>query len=146
LLNDAAMKRLTLSALLFLLATSASAQRDIRWGARVGLADSEPMIGAEFLMPIGAGFVLNPNLEFSSDLFSANADVHYDFDINATTQFWVGAGLAFVNPDEGDYDGGFNLLGGVGMRRGRWYPYAQAKLTSAGDIDDYGSIAVGVRF
>lgn len=118
----------------------------MRWGVRAGLTDGEPMIGGEFTYPIGAGFVLNPNIEFSQELFSANADVHYDFHINTTTDFWVGGGLAFVNPDEGDYDGGFNILGGVGMRRGRWYPYGQVKLTSAGDIDDYGSIAIGVRF
>ncbi|HYH05574.1 MAG TPA: hypothetical protein VEK11_00805 [Thermoanaerobaculia bacterium] len=139
------MKRLLPVLLLLLLTVSASAQ-NLRWGVRAGITDGEPMIGGEFLMPIGAGFVLNPNLEFSSELFSANADVHYDFDINPTTQFWVGAGLAFVNPDEGDYDGGFNLLAGAGTRRGRWYPYVQGKLTSAGDIDDYGSIAIGVRF
>jgi hypothetical protein len=141
------MKRITLVGLLLLLSLSLSASaQELRWGVRAGITDGEPMIGGEFLMPIGAGFVLNPNLEFSSDLFSANADVHYDFNINANTAFWVGAGLAFVNPDEGDYDGGFNLLAGAGTRRGRWYPYAQAKLTSAGDIDDYVSIAVGVRF
>lgn len=118
----------------------------MRWGVRAGITDSEPMIGGEVLIPIGAGFVANPNIEFSSELFSANADVHYDFDINRTTAFWVGAGLAFVNPDDGDYDGGVNLLAGIGTQRGRWYPYAQAKFTSAGDIEDYTSIAVGVRF
>ena len=140
------MKRFVPLFLFLLLLTIPASAQNTRWGVRAGITDGEPMIGGEFLMPIGAGFVLNPNLEFSQELFSANADVHYDFNINATTAFWVGAGLAFVNPDEGDYDGGFNLLAGVGMQRGRWYPYAQAKMTSAGDIDDYGSLAIGVRF
>ncbi|MFP5247758.1 MAG: hypothetical protein ACLGH0_13785 [Thermoanaerobaculia bacterium] len=128
-----------------LLLVSASAHAQLRWGVRAGVVDSEAMIGGELVYPIGAGFVLNPNLEFSSDLFSLNADVHYDFALT-NAQFWLGAGLAFVNPDEGDYDGGFNLLAGIGTQRGSWYPYAQAKLTSAGDIDDYWSVAVGVRF
>ena len=35
----------------------------------------------------------------------------------------VGAGLAFVNPDEGDFEGGVNLLGGMGTRRKRMFPY-----------------------
>ena len=113
--------------------------------SRAGVADGEPRIGGEVVWPVGAGFVLNPNLEFSQELFSANADVHYDFALSRA-QFWLGAGLAFVNPDEGDYDGGVNLLGGIGTQRGNWYPYAQAKLTSAGDIEDYFSFAVGVRF
>ena len=139
------MKRL-IPLLLFslLLAIPASAQN--RFGVRVGVTDGEPMVGAELLFPIGAGFVLNPNLEFTRELFSANADVHYDFSINSRTDFWIGAGLAFVNPDEGDIDGGVNLLAGAGQRRGSIYPYAQLKFTSAGDIEDYASIAVGVRF
>jgi hypothetical protein len=70
----------------------------------------------------------------------------YDFDISSATAFWIGAGLAFVNPEQGDYDGGVNLLAGIGTRRNRMYPYAQAKVTSAGDAGDFTSIAVGVRF
>lgn len=139
------MKRL-IPVFLLLVLVSLSAEAQVRWGVRAGIMDGDPMIGADLLMPLAAGFMLNPNLEFSQNLFSANADVHYPFEINAGTTLWVGAGLAFVNPDEGDYDGGFNLLAGGSMRRGNLTPYAQAKLTSAGDIDDYISVAVGVRF
>lgn len=139
------MKRL-IPLVLLSLVLSIPAAAQTRWGARVGITDGEPMIGAEVLFPLGAGFVVNPNLEFTSELFSANADVHYDFDINATTAWWIGAGLAFVNPDEGDIDGGVNLLAGIGTRRNNLYPYAQVKMTSAGEIDDFTSIAVGVRF
>jgi hypothetical protein len=133
-------------AFLFLLVFSTAAHAETRWGVRAGIVDEDPMIGGEVIVPLPAGFVLNPNIEFSSDAFSANADVHYDFTLTANTDFWVGAGLAFVNPDEGDYDGGFNLLTGFGVRRGNWYPYAQFKYTSAGDAGDYPSLAVGVRF
>lgn len=135
-------------AFLFLLVFSAAARaQETRFGVRVGIVDDDPMIGTEILWSLPAGFVLNPNIEFSSDAFSANADVHYDFTLTASTDFWVGAGLAFVNPDEGDYDGGFNLLTGISVRRaGSWYPYGQLKYTSAGDIDDYFSAAAGIRF
>ena len=139
------MKRF-MPAFLFLLLFSVAAEAQVKWGVRAGIVDEDPMIGAEVIVPLPAGFVLNPNIEFSSDAFSANADVHYDFTLTANTDFWIGAGLAFVNPDESEYDGGFNLLTGVGVRRGRWYPYGQLKYTSAGDIDDYVSVAVGVRF
>lgn len=139
------MKRF-MSAFLFLVVFSAAAEAQTRWGVRVGVTDGEPMIGTEILWALPAGFVLNPNIEFTQELFSANADVHYDFTLTANTDFWLGAGLAFVNPDEGDYDGGVNLLTGLGVRRGNWYPYGQFKLTSAGDTDDFWSLAVGVRF
>jgi hypothetical protein len=138
------MKRLLLVLLLLVVVVPLQAQ--LRWGVRAGITEGEPMIGTEIVYPIYGDFVLNPNIEFTSEVFSANADVHYDFDLPNRVSFWVGAGLAFVNPDEGDLDGGVNLLGGVGIQRGRFYPYAQAKITSTGDAGDYGSVAVGVRF
>ena len=118
----------------------------MRWGVRAGITEGEPMIGTDLLIPIAGDFMANPNLEFTSEMFAANADFHYDFDIPNNVSFWVGAGLAFVNPDEGDFEGGVNLLGGVGIARGRWYPYGQVKLTSTGDAGDFASVAVGVRF
>jgi hypothetical protein len=129
-----------------LLLVSLSSEAQTRWGVRAGIADGDPMIGGEVIFPVWAGLSINPNIEFSSSVFSANADAVYTFPLRADTSFWAGAGLAFVNPDEGDYDGGFNILGGVGITRGRWNPYGQVKLTSAGDIDDFVTVAVGVRF
>lgn len=118
----------------------------MRWGVRAGITEGEPMIGTELLIPIAGDFMANPNIEFTSEMFSANADVHYDFDLANNVSFWVGAGLAFVNPDEGDFEGGVNLLGGVGIVRGRWIPYGQVRFTSTGDAGDFTSVAVGVRF
>lgn len=132
--------------LLFLLLLVVPLEAQMRWGVRAGVTEGEPMIGTELLVPIVGDFMANPNIEFTSEAFFANADVHYDFDIPNNVSFWVGAGLAFVNPDEGDFEGGVNLLGGVGIARGRWYPYAQVKLTSTGDAGDFTSVAVGVRF
>lgn len=137
-------KALLFAFVLVLLSIPAEAQ--MRWGVRAGLTDGEPMIGGEFLYPIAGDFVLNPSIEFTTELFTANADVHYDFDITNTSSFWVGGGLALVNPDEGDLDGGVSILGGYGQQRGRWYPYAQVRLTSGGDIDSFTSFQVGVRF
>jgi hypothetical protein len=138
------MKRLLFALLLVSAVLPLEAQT--RWGVRAGITEGEPMIGVEFVRPIFGDFVINPNIEFTSELFSANADVHYDFDISNQTSFWVGAGLAFINPDEDDFEGGVNLFGGVGTTRGRLYPYAQLKLTSATDIGDLTSVALGVRF
>jgi hypothetical protein len=138
------MKRLLFVLLLLVLVVPLQAQ--LRWGVRAGITEGEPMIGTELVYPIVGDFVVNPNIEFTSEMFSANADVHYDFDLANNVSFWVGAGLAFVNPDEGDFEGGVNLLGGVGISRGRWYPYGQVKFTSTGDAGDFTSVAVGVRF
>lgn len=138
------MKKLLLALLLLAVAVPLHAQ--VRWGIRAGITEGDPMIGGELVMPLVGDLVLNPNIEFTTDVFSANADVHYDFDISRDTSFWIGAGLAFLNPDEGDFEGGVNLLGGIGTRRKRMYPYAQVKLTSTSDIGDFTSVAVGVRF
>lgn len=132
--------------ILLLACVAVPLQAQVRWGVRAGITEGDPMIGGELVMPLVGDLVLNPNIEFATDVFSANADVHYDFDISADTSFWIGAGLAFINPDEGDFEGGVNLLGGIGTRRKRMYPYAQIKLTSASDSGDYTSVAVGVRF
>jgi hypothetical protein len=138
------MKRLLF--VLLLLASVLPLQAQMRWGVRAGITEGEPMIGTDLLIPIAGDFMFNPSLEFTSEMFAANADAHYDFDLRNNVSFWVGAGLAFVNPDEGDFEGGVNLLGGVGIARGRWYPYAQVKLTSTGDAGGFTSAAVGVRF
>lgn len=140
------MKKALLFLVFALVILSIPAEAQTRWGVRAGVTDGEPMIGGDFAWPFAGDFVLNPSIEFTNELFSANADVHYDFDITSTSSFWVGAGLAFLNPDEGDVDGGVNLLGGYGVQRGRWYPYGQVRLTSGGDIDNFTSIHVGVRF
>ena len=129
-----------------LLLLTVSSEAQTRWGVRAGIVDNDPMIGGEVIVPLPAGFVLNPNIEYSKDLYTLNADVHYDFTLTAQTDFWIGAGLAFVSPDEGDHEGGLNVLAGVGVRRGSWYPYGQLKLTTGGDIDELWSAAVGVRF
>ncbi|HVG23028.1 MAG TPA: hypothetical protein VND45_02640 [Thermoanaerobaculia bacterium] len=139
------MKKLLFSLLLLAVIVPAAEAR-VRFGVRAGLTDGEPMIGTEVVVPIAGDFVANPNIEFTSEMFSANADVHYDFGLANNVSFWVGAGLAFVNPDEGDFEGGVNLLGGVGIAKGRWYPYGQVRFTSTGDAGDFTSIAVGVRF
>ena len=138
------MKRLLFA--LFLLALVVPAHAQMRWGVRAGITEGEPMIGTDLLIPITGDLMANPNIEFTSEMFSANADVHYDFDLASNVSFWVGAGLAFVNPDEDELQGGVNLLGGVGIAKGRWYPYGQVKLTSTRDAGDFASVAVGVRF
>ena len=140
------MKKFTLFLTLALLLASVSAQAQVRFGVRAGLADSEPMIGGELIVPMTGDFVFNPNIELTSELANLSADFHYDIDLTSTSALWLGAGGAFVKPDDGDAEFGINLLGGYGVQRGRYYPYAQVRLTSAGDQADYATIAVGLRF
>jgi len=131
---------------LFVLMFVVPADAAVRWGARIGIVDGEPMIGGELIMKIGSGFWFNPNVELSSDVITTNADVHYDFEISRDAAFWVGAGAAMINPDGQDLDVGVNLLAGLGVRRGRYIIYTQVKRVAPSDYDGFNSLAVGVRF
>ncbi len=131
---------------LFLLVFAASAEAQVRWGVRLGFADSEPMVGGEMIMRIGGGFWFNPNVELSTDIVSANADAHYDIEITRDAAIWFGAGIAAVIPEEQDLDVGVNLLAGIGVNRGGRIFYAQLKRTAPTDYDSYNTVAVGMRF
>ena len=122
-----------------LLAAPAAAQADPRFGVRFGYYTEaeDPFLGAEFLFRIVPEIYFNPNVEavFVDDghYFTINGDFHYDFFSRRRTFAWLGAGLAVLNTDPGgsaesNTDVGLNLLAGIGARRGRVIPYAQAKV------------------
>lgn len=134
----------TFSLLVLFMSTPAWAQT--RFGVRAGITDGNPMIGGEVVVPLQSSFVFNPNLEITSKLFTANADVHYDVPIDRRTSWWIGAGVALVKPEHDNSEPGVNLLGGIGTQYRNVYPYAQVKLTSARNTNSFGSVAVGVRF
>ena len=138
-----------------LLAAPAAAQADPRFGVRFGYyTEAEaPFLGAEMLFRVVPDIYFNPNVEavFVDDghYFTINGDFHYDFRTGRRTFVWLGAGLAVLNTDpegpaEGDTDVGFNLLAGVGTRRGRVIPYAQAKVILKSETEF--AIGVGLRF
>lgn len=133
----------------------AAAQADPRFGVRLGYyTEAEaPFLGAEMLFRIVPEIYFNPNVEavFVDDghSFSINGDFHYDFLSGRRTFVWLGAGLGVVSshpeePAEGDTDVGLNLLAGIGARRGRVIPYAQAKVILKSDTEFV--IGVGLRF
>jgi hypothetical protein len=146
--------RLALAAAI-LLAVPAAAQADPRFGVRVGYYTEaeDPFIGAELLFRIVPEIYFNPNVEVvlvdNGRYLTANGDFHYDFYQSRRTFLWLGAGLAVLNrdpegPADGDTDLGLNLLGGIGARRGRVIPYAQAKIILKSDTEFV--IGVGLRF
>jgi hypothetical protein len=146
--------RLALAAAI-LLAVPAAAQADPRFGVRLGYYTEaeDPFIGAELLFRIVPEIYFNPNVEVvlvdNGRYLTANGDFHYDFYSGRRTFLWLGAGLAVLNrnpegPAEGDTDLGVNLLGGIGARRGRVIPYAQAKVILKSDTELV--IGVGLRF
>lgn len=126
----------------------ASAQAQVDWGARIGLAldGSDPLFAVEAIMPISGEFFFNPNIEHvfgDEDYTSINADVHYDFDIDRRDHFfWAGVGAAAILDDDTDF--GANVFAGYGIDMGSLIPYLQAKLLFADDTE--GSISLGVRF
>ena len=138
-----------------LVALPAAAQADPKFGVRVGYYTEaeDPFIGAELLFRIVPEIYFNPNVEVvlvdNGRYLTANGDFHYDFYSRRRTFLWLGTGLAVLNrdpegPADGDTDLGLNLLGGIGARRGRVIPYAQAKVILKSDTEFV--IAVGLRF
>jgi hypothetical protein len=137
------------------LAAPAAARADPRFGVRFGYyTEAEAaFLGAEMLFRVVPEIYFNPNVEavFVDDghSFTINGDFHYDFRAGRRTSAWLGAGLAVVNTDpegpaEGDTDVGLDLLAGIGARRGRVIPYAQAKVILKSDTEFV--IGVGLRF
>jgi hypothetical protein len=134
----------------------AVAHADPRFGVRFGYYTEaeDPFLGAEMLFRVIAPEIyFNPNVEAvlvdDGHYFTVNADFHYDFLSGRRTFAWLGTGLAILNTDPGgsaesDTDFGFNLLAGIGSRRGRVIPYAQAKLILKSDTEFV--IGVGLRF
>lgn len=146
--------RLALAAAI-LVALPAAAQADPKFGVRFGYYTEaeDPFIGAELLFRIVPEIYFNPNVEVvlvdNGRYLTVNGDFHYDFYSRRRTFLWLGAGLAVLNrdpegPAEGDTDLGLNLLGGIGARRGRVIPYAQAKVILKSDTEFV--IGVGLRF
>lgn len=125
-------------------ATASHAQ--VRWGARVGVADGHPMVGGDVVIVLGNGFIFNPNVEVSSHLVSTNADFHYDVSISRDSAYWIGAGAALLDPEGKDLDPGVNLLFGLAVRQAPRIFYTQLKFTKGSAVDGYTSAVFGVRF
>ena len=140
------MKKFMPVLLFILLFAAGSAEAQTRWGFRIGVVNEEPFIGGDMFVRLGGNFVFNPNIEFGTDSFSTNGDVHYDIPVTRTAVIWLGAGIALVNPEGQDLDVGVNLIGGMGSRLGRSITYVQGKLVAPSSYDNYASLAIGIRF
>lgn len=122
---------------------------DIR-GGQYGDVD-KPFFGGGVLAGLGHSWYFNPNVEYvfvdNGDYFTANADFHYDFDVQPF-YWWVGGGpaLARRNPDIGrdDTDAALNALTGIAAKSGQVRPFAQLKLVVKDDPE--GVLAAGIRF
>jgi hypothetical protein len=141
------MKRFMPVFVFLLVVAALPSHAQVRWGLRVGVADGGGMIGGDVVMVMRNPHVIfNPNVELSSKVISTNADVHYDFGINRDSAYWLGAGVALVNPDGQDLDAGVNLLLGLGVRQAPRIYYTQLKYTLLSKADSYTTAAFGVRF
>jgi hypothetical protein len=103
----------------------------------------------------GSHWFFNPNIEVAPssgvDLFSMNADFHYDFASTSGATWWAGGGPAVLvmhdedaGTDDSDTDIGLNVLMGVGALGGEVRPFAQLK----GVLADDSQLALtgGIRF
>lgn len=134
--------------LLFAVSFADSAFAQVRWGARGGVVDGEPMIGADMIVKLGStSFYFNPGIEVSGYGITQNADFHYDIELTRDAALWFGAGVAAINAkDERDFNVGVNAIGGVGKKSGRYIVYTQLKRTAPSGDPAISTLAVGVRF
>jgi hypothetical protein len=137
----------------------AAADAQTRFGLRAGVwaDDSDPMIGAELLVPMQRSWYFNPNVEIvfanNADLLELSADFHYDFERAGNVTLWMGGGPALLitdfdegfGPEGNQTDFAVNLLFGAGFPTQRGViPYLQAKAVISDNSQ--ATIAVGVRF
>lgn len=139
------------------------AQAQVDFGVRGGFYNDADagFLGAEMVIPISRPWYFNPNVEYvfvdDGDLWTANADFHYDLHSSSNLAPWVGAGAAVIfssiDPPRGcrncdsddETDLGLNLLGGLSLvQRGPIRPYVQGKVTLSDNTE--ASIAFGLRF
>lgn len=147
---------LALAAIAFVPAAArAGVDGDIRGGY---YTDSEVVFfGGGLISSMGRGsnWFFNPNIEVAPssdvDLFSMNADFHYDFAATSGASWWAGAGPAVIvvhdensGTDDSDTDIGLNVLMGVGAMRGEVRPFAQLKGVLANDSQL--ALTGGIRF
>ena len=117
----------------------------VRWGARGGFSDGEPIIGADLIMAIGKGFYFNPSVEVGAETLSTNADVHYDIEIQRDAAVWIGGGVTKLLRHHEDLNFGANVIVGLGARRDNRIFYTQAKRTYASG-DSFNTFVFGMRF
>lgn len=141
---------------LFVLASvNAAAQTPTLLGARAGVYadEGDAFIGGEFLTPLFGRFYFNPNAEYvfvnSGSGATFNFDFHYDFPLGRRAFTWAGLGLGILyNNPEGpagsDTDPAANILFGLGVNKGSWIPYVQAKVIASDDSDFV--FGGGIRF
>jgi hypothetical protein len=129
-------------------------------GVDVGLrggfySDAEAaFVGVDLLIPVARSWFFNPNFEYvfvdRGDLYTLNADVHYDLDVRGSNYVWLGGGPALIvaDPDrpraERETDIGLNVLAGLGWKGASVVPYVQGKVVLADDTEAV--LAFGVRF
>lgn len=141
------------------LLTAAPAEA-VDFGVRAGVYtdESDGFVGGELLFQLSPRWYFNPNVEWvfveDGDLFTVNADAHYDFDVDFDGYVWAGGGAALIvadedrprrrDDDDAETDVGLNLLAGVGWRAGGITPYVQGKVIVSDDSEAV--LAVGLRF
>lgn len=155
--NAVAILSLLAAAVLLAWPQPAAAQSDWDLGVRGGVytgADAG-FVGVEALGRIGrTSWYFNPNVEAAfpdnEDLYTFNADFHYDIPTGSNVAVWLGGGPALILHDpnnprrDNETDFGGNLIAGIGLQRGAVRPYLQGKLIFADDTEAV--LAVGFRF
>jgi hypothetical protein len=133
-----ALAFLAVSGGLLTMPTPAHAQGDFGVRGGVYTEESDGFVGLEFVRRLrGSQWFFNPNLETvfvdNGDLWTVNADFHYELPTSGQFDIWLGGGPAvlFHHPDRGSRstDAALNLLAGIGFSpHNPVRPYVQGKV------------------
>lgn len=136
---------------------AAQVDLDVRGGVYTDLEDA--FVGGGVLMQLTREWYFNPNVEWvfvsPGDLWTLNADFHFDFATRGPLSIWAGVGPALVFQDfddagirgrrsDDETDFGVNLLAGLGMATGEVRPYLQGKVLISDETEAV--VALGLRF
>lgn len=137
-----------------ILPTLAHAQTDFGVRGGVYTDESEGFVGLELVSRLrGSQWFFNPNLEtvfvHRGDLFSANADFHYELPTSGQFDIWLGGGPAVIyrrtRGENRSTDAGLNLLAGIGFSpHNPVRPYLQGKVVVSDKSEAV--LGFGLRF
>lgn len=137
----------------------AEAQVDLDLRGGVYTDVEEGFLGGGALIRLTREWYFNPNLEWvfvsPGDLWTLNADFHFDLARRGDWSVWAGVGPAVVFQDfddgglrrrngDDETDFGVNLLAGAGLPLGAVRPFVQGKVVISDQTEAV--VAVGVRF
>jgi hypothetical protein len=96
-------------------------------------------VGGQLRLPLRQNFELRPSGDL---LFPEDAGTGWQLNGDAAIRFgsgdvYAGGGIAFLHPDAGDTETGYNLFFGVGVSASLWKPFLEFRWTFVEDTSPF---------